>query len=44
MEYNTLRQSFPTMLFAPFFGHTKDATQLEFEDRSAIQTAPKVAF
>src|SRR5262245_18425382 len=27
MAYNTLRQSFPTVLFAPFFGHSKDATQ-----------------
>ena len=44
MGYNTLKQSFPTVLFAPFFGHTKDATMLEFEDRAAIQAAPKVAF
>src|SRR5262249_43552562 len=44
MSYNTLRQSFPTVLFAPFFGHSKDATQLQFEDRAAIQQAPKVAF
>jgi LemA protein len=44
MAYNTLRQSFPTVLFAPFFGHTRDATQLQFKDREAIQQAPKVAF
>jgi LemA protein len=43
-SYNTLKQSFPTVLFAPLFGHTKDATMLEIQDRAAIQAAPKVAF
>jgi LemA protein len=44
MAYNTFRQSFPTVLFAPFFGHHHDATLLQFEDRAAIQAAPKVSF
>lgn len=42
-EYNTYRQSFPNNLFAPTFGHNKDATLLEFEDKVAIQQAPKVS-
>jgi LemA protein len=44
MAYNTLRQSFPTVLLAPFFGHNRDAALLQFEDRAAIQAAPKVSF
>jgi LemA protein len=44
MEYNTYKQSFPQNFFATSFGHTKDAQLLEFEDRSAIQHAPKVSF
>jgi LemA protein len=44
MEFNTYRQSFPPIFFAPMFGFTKDATLLEFEDRAAIQQAPKVSF
>lgn len=44
MEYNTYKQSFPPMLFAPMFGHAQDATLLEFEDSQAIQAAPKVSF
>lgn len=43
-EYNTARQSFPANLFVSLFGHTKDATLLEFDDRAAIQAAPKVSF
>lgn len=43
-EYNTYKQSFPPVLFAPMFGHVEDASLLEFEDREAIQQAPKVAF
>ncbi len=43
-EYNTVRQSFPANILAGFFGHTKDATLLEIEDRQAIQAAPKVSF
>lgn len=43
MEYNTLRQSFPYILFAGFFMHNKDAALLRFADSKAIQTAPKVS-
>lgn len=43
-EYNTYRQSFPPVVFAGWFGHTKDAALLEFEDHKAIQAAPKVSF
>lgn len=42
--YNTYRQSFPPIFFANKFGHTTDATLLEFEDSSQIQAAPKVSF
>lgn len=42
--YNTYRQSFPPVFFANKFGHTKDATLLEFEDSVQIQVAPKVSF
>ncbi len=42
--YNTYRQSFPPIFFANKFGHTKDATLLEFEDSVQIQAAPKVSF
>ncbi|NNL06582.1 MAG: LemA family protein [Gammaproteobacteria bacterium] len=44
MEYNTYKQSFPPVIFAPTFGHTQDATLLEFEDSAAFQQAPKVSF
>lgn len=43
-EYNSYRQSFPPVFFANFFGHSKDAELLEFEDSAAIQAAPKVSF
>ena len=43
-EYNTYKQSFPPVFFAGFFGHTKDAVLLEFEDSAQIQAAPKVNF
>lgn len=43
-SYNTYRQSFPPVFFANKFGHTKDATLLEFEDSVQIQAAPKVNF
>ncbi len=42
--YNTYRQSMPQALFAASFGHPLDAEMLEFEDREAIQVAPKVEF
>lgn len=42
--YNTFRQTFPTVIFAGMFGHSVNASLLEFEDSQAIQAAPKVAF
>jgi len=44
MAYNTYKQTFPPVFFATTFGHTRDATLLEFEDTAAIQAAPKVSF
>jgi LemA protein len=44
MTYNTYKQSFPPVVFAPMFGHTQDASLLEFADSVAIQAAPKVSF
>jgi len=43
-EYNTYKQTFPPVLFANFFGHSEDAELLEYEDRAAMQAAPKVSF
>lgn len=42
--YNSYRQSFPPVFFANFFGHSTDASLLEFADSEAIQAAPKVSF
>ena len=42
--YNEYKQSFPPSFFARTFGHTKDATLLEFEDKEVIKEAPKVSF
>lgn len=44
MTYNTYRQSFPPVFFAAKFGHSEDATLLEFEDSAEIQQAPQVSF
>lgn len=44
MDYNNYKQSFPPVVFAPMFGHSEDATLLEFEDSAQIQAAPKVSF
>lgn len=44
MAYNVYRQSFPPVVFASFFGHSKDANLLEFADSAEIQAAPKVNF
>ncbi|TRW48448.1 LemA family protein [Aliidiomarina halalkaliphila] len=44
MSYNTYRQSFPPVVFANMFGHSTDATLLQFEDREEIQKAPEVKF
>ncbi len=43
-DYNSYKQSFPPVLFAPSFGHASDAKLLEFADTAAIQAAPKVSF
>ena len=44
MAYNTYKQTFPPLFFAERFGHTQDATLLEFDDTVAIQAAPEVSF
>ena len=44
MQYNEYRQSFPPVFFAGMFGHSQDASLLEFADSAAIQEAPKVSF
>ncbi len=44
MAYNSYRQSFPPVVFAGMFGHSQDASLLEFEDSAAIQAAPTVSF
>ncbi|HJN95012.1 MAG: LemA family protein [Gammaproteobacteria bacterium] len=44
MAYNTYRQSFPPVAVAGIFGHSSDASLLEFEDSEQIQEAPKVSF
>ncbi len=43
MAYNTYRQSFPPVAIAGVFGHSQDASLLEFEDSEQIQEAPKVS-
>ena len=40
--YNIYRQSFPSVIFAGMFGHTQNASLLEF-DSAAIAEAPKVS-
>ncbi len=44
MGYNTYKQTFPPVLLATTFGHSTDATLLEYEDRAEIQEAPEVSF
>ncbi len=41
--YNIYKQGFPPVMFVGVFGHTQDATLLEF-DSQAIAEAPKVSF
>ena len=41
--YNIYKQTFPPVFFAGMFGHSHDATLLEFEGEP-IQQAPKVSF
>ncbi len=42
--YNTYKQTFPPVIFAGMFGHSQDATLLEFEDSAKMKEAPKVSF
>ena len=42
--YNTYKQTFPPVTLAGFFGHSEDASLLEYEDSEAMQEAPKVSF
>ncbi len=42
-QYNTSKQTFPTVAFAGMFGHANDAAMLEF-DSQQIAEAPKVSF
>lgn len=42
--YNTYKQTFPPVALAGFFGHSEDASLLEYEDAEAMQEAPKVSF
>ncbi len=42
MTYNTYKQSFPQVILAASFGHSQDATLLEFDEE--IQAAPSVSF
>ena len=43
MAYNTYKQSFPAVTFVGTFGHSQDASLLEF-DSVAIAEPPKVSF
>lgn len=42
--YNTYKQTFPPVTLAGFFGHSEDASLLEYEDSEAMQEVPKVSF
>ncbi len=42
--YNTYKQTFPPVVLAGMFGHSQDASLLEFADSAKIQDAPKVSF
>ena len=42
--YNIYKQTFPPVVLATTFGHSTDATLLEYEDREEIQAAPEVSF
>ena len=43
-DYNTYKQTFPTVLLAAPFGPSTDATLLEFADSEQMQEAPQVSF
>lgn len=42
-QYNTYKQTFPTIILAGMFGHSQDAALLEF-DTEQIQQVPTVSF
>lgn len=44
MEYNVYKQSFPNNILAGIFGHTQDASLLEYADSEEIKEPPKVLF
>lgn len=44
MRYNIFRQSFPNNIISNIFGHSIDASLLEFDDASKIQENVKVTF
>jgi LemA protein len=44
MSYNTYKQGFPPVVLAGVFGHSQDASLLEFADSEAIAAAPSVSF
>jgi LemA protein len=43
MGYNTFRESFPSVFFAPALGFTENRPLLEIEDSAVIQHAPVVS-
>ena len=43
MVFNTYRESFPAVLFAPLFGFSQSRDLLEFADSEQIQEAPSVS-
>ena len=43
MGYNSYRESFPAVIFAPALGFTENRPLLEMEDAVAIQQAPVVS-
>ena len=43
-EYNGYKQSFPPVILAGVFGHSIDASLLEFSDREVLEAAPVVSF
>lgn len=44
LAYNEYKQSFPALLFAGMFGHSKDGIPLKFDDRPNRDVAPIIEF
>nr|WP_178124858.1 MULTISPECIES: LemA family protein [unclassified Pseudomonas] len=42
--YNSYKQSFPALMLVKWFGHSSDATLLQFANSAATQDAPVVSF